>query len=173
MCWPIIWIGVSLTAGPRDVSRDRAAVGAVEPAVGPPAQAVGARVRVLQTETLQMHDGRPARSVAVVLGRIEEQIRRIEHPDAAAAVGDGRDDVHAVEKDGVLVVDAASLRVLVDRDDVPAAKVMWGRRRDLVVDDAPENIAAQNLQPRRDADTGCTARPRAGPARRSSAPGVA
>src|SRR5207244_1708952 len=46
-----------LAPRPSDVGRHRAAVGAVEPAVGPPAQIAGAGVRVLQAEALQMHDG--------------------------------------------------------------------------------------------------------------------
>ena len=49
-----------LAARAHNVGGDGTAVGAVKPAVGPPAQAVGAGVGVLQAEALQMDDGRPA-----------------------------------------------------------------------------------------------------------------
>src|SRR5262249_49236672 len=49
--------GRILEAGPSDVRAHGAAVGAVEPAVHAPAQAVRGRVAILQAEALQEHDG--------------------------------------------------------------------------------------------------------------------
>ena len=90
--------------------------------------------------------GSPAGAIAVVLGRVEKQVGRIQHPDAAPAVGDRGDDVQAIEKDGVLVEDAGAVvsSWMVMRS-LPRNMVRR-RRRDFVVDDAPENVAAQNLQ---------------------------
>ncbi len=121
-----MWTARLLVAGPGDVAGDGAALGAVEPAIGAPAQAVGDRVRILQAEAFQMHDRDRRSARRVVLRRIKEQVRRIEHPDAAAAASDRRGDVQAFEKGGVLVEDAVALRVFVDGDAVLAAEVDCG-----------------------------------------------
>src|SRR5262249_36464269 len=72
-----------LVAGALDVGGNGAAVGAVDPAVRAPAQAVGHRVGVLQPEACEMDDRVARRLVGIVLGRIKEEIRGIEDPDAA------------------------------------------------------------------------------------------
>ena len=91
--------------------------------------------------------------IAAGLGRIKEQIGRIQYPHAAAAMSERGDDVHAVEERGVLVEDAVALGIFVDRDDVLAAEFaadrMGGRRRDFVINHAPEDVPADDFQPGR------------------------
>ena len=71
---------------------------------------------------------------------IEEQVRRIEYPDAAAAPGAGRGDVQPVDEGLVLVEDAVAVGVLVDGDLVAPLEVVGRRRRHLVVDGAQKLV---------------------------------
>ena len=72
------------------------AVAAVQPTVRPPDQAVGHGVRVFQAEAGEMHlRSRVGDVIAVPVG-VEEEIRRVKHPDAAAARQHGGGDVQAL-----------------------------------------------------------------------------
>src|SRR5882724_6864455 len=79
--------------GTRDLRGDGAAVRAIEPAVRPPAQAVGHGVCVLDAETREVDNRIAVGDVVVVLVGIEKEIWRIEHPHAAAPALDGGADV--------------------------------------------------------------------------------
>src|SRR5262245_2117312 len=136
-------------AGARDIGAHGAAVGAVKPAINSPAQAVRRRVAIFQPESLQQHDGIAGRMIGVVLGRIEEQIRWIQHEDAAAAPSTGGGDAQSVQKHRVLVVDAVAVGVLVNGDAILAPNMVWRRCWDLVIDHSPVLVPAQNFQPGR------------------------
>ncbi len=134
-------------ASGSDVRRYGAPLGAVEPAVRSPAQAVDNGVSVLQAEAFEMHFGIAIGHIILVA--IEQEIRRIEGPDAAPATDYRRHDVQAVHKGRVLVEDAVALGILVNGDLVLAAEVLGRRRRHLVVDDPPIDIPALDFQTRR------------------------
>ena len=85
--------------------------------------------------------------VAVAVG-IEEQVRRIQHPDAPAPVRHGGRDVQAVHERLVPVVDAVAIGILVDRDLILAAEMVGRGRGDLVVDGPPDPVVADHPQAR-------------------------
>ena len=132
-----------------DVAGDGRPLGRIKPAVGAPAKAVDDRVRIFQAEPLEMNFGVGIGHVVVIAIRVKEQIRRVEHPDAAPAASQRGDNVQAVEKRLVPVEDAVAVGVFVNRDLVLAAKVVGRRGRNLVVDGAPHTIVADHLQPGR------------------------
>ena len=120
----------------------RAALRRVEPAVRPPAQAVDHRVRVLQPEPGQVHNRVAVRNVVPVFVRIKKKVRRIQHPDPAAAVSQRGRNVQPVDEGLVPVKHAIAVGVLVDGDLVASANVVGWRRRHLVVDRTPIIVAA-------------------------------
>ena len=118
-----------IEARPSHVAGDRRPLGRVKPAVGAPAQAVDDRVRVFQAEPLEMNFGVAVGHVVVVAIGIEEQIGRVEHPDAAPAASAATVAMFRPStKRLVPVEDAVAVGVFVDRDLVLAAEVV-GRRR--------------------------------------------
>ena len=94
------------------------AVAAVEPAVGPPGEAVQGLVRVLHRPTVEHHLGL-ARTVLRVL-RDEHQFRRGADPHPAVADLDAAHEVEPLEEDGALRVAAVAVDVLEDEDAVAA-----------------------------------------------------
>ena len=134
----------------RDVAGHGRALRRVEPAVGPPAQAVDDRVRVFQAEPLKVDLRVAVGHVVVVPVGIEEQVRRVEHPDASAAAQRRRGDVQPVHERLVPVEDAVAVGVFVNRDLVSAANMMRRRRRHLVIDGAPDAVVAEHLEPGRE-----------------------
>jgi hypothetical protein len=102
--------------GAADIAGGGAAVGAVEPAVHAPLQAGGDAVGVLQAEATERDFGIAVRKAVVIGIRIAEEVRRIEHPDAAAAGDGGAGDVEAGDDVGVLVEGAVAIRVFEDGD---------------------------------------------------------
>ncbi len=101
-----------LAAVVLDVAGDGAALAGVQPAVRPPLQAVGAGVGVFQAEAFQQDLRRAVGHVVVVLVRVEEEVRRIEHPQAAAALDAGGGDVQPLDEGLVLVEDAVAVACL-------------------------------------------------------------
>ena len=73
-----------------DLAGAGAAGGAVEPAVRPPLERVGERVRVVHAEAGEQHLGVAVGHVVVVLVRVEEQVRRLDDVDAAVAEAEAR-----------------------------------------------------------------------------------
>ena len=135
-----------IEAGASHVAGDGRPLGRVEPAVGAPAEAVHDRVRVFEAESLEVDLGVAVGHVVVVAVRVEEKVRRVEHPHAASASCERGDDVQPIEKRLVPVEDAVAVGIFVNRDLVFAAKVVRRRGRDLVVDGAPDAVVADHLQ---------------------------
>ena len=107
---------------------DSRPLGRVEPAVGAPAQAVHDRVRVFEAEPLEMDLGVAIGHVVVIAVRVEEKVRRVEHPHAPSAARECGDDVQSIKKRLVPVEDAVAIGIFVNRDLVFAAKVVRRRR---------------------------------------------
>ena len=103
-------------------------------------------MRVLQPEPFEADLGVAVGHVVVVPVGVEQQVGRVQDPDAAPAPGAGGGDVQAVEEGLVPVERAVAVGVLVDRDPVQPPDVVRRRRRDLVVDDPPDAVAAEHLQ---------------------------
>ena len=139
--------GLGVDSRPLDVARCCASLAGVQPAVRTPSQAVGHRVRVLETESFEQNDRVRVGDVVVVLVGIEQQVGRVEHEDATASAGEGTGDVQPVDKRLVLVQYAVAVGVLVDRDLVSSADPVGGRQRHLVVDGPQVLVAADHLQP--------------------------
>ena len=76
-----------------DVRRAGAAVSTVKPAIGPPRERVRAAVRVFEAEAGEFYFRGAIGDVVAVLIRIEEEVRRVQHPHAAAAGDDAARDV--------------------------------------------------------------------------------
>ena len=138
--------GVGGIEARTDDARGRCAtVHAVEPAIGTQDDSVAHRVGVFEAEAGEMHHRRAVRDVVAIGVRIEQQVRRVHHPDAAVGA-DGRvGHVEAILEDRVLVVDPVALRRFVDGDDVGALVVMGRRRRDAVVMRAVILVAADHV----------------------------
>ena len=105
-----------LTAPAAHVARGGATVRAIEPAVHTPFEAGGGAVRVLESEAAEFDFGIADRKSA--LGGIAEEIRGIQHPDAAHARQRGGGDIEAFQDVGMLVKRPGALRVFKDADDV-------------------------------------------------------
>ena len=123
----------------------RAAMHAVEPAVRTQDDAVADRVRVLKTEAGEMHHrGAVGNVIAVGIG-VEQQVRRIHHPDAAMGAHGGIGHIQPVLEDRMLIVDPVALRRLMDGDDIGAAVMVRRSRRHAVVVRAIILIAADHV----------------------------
>src|SRR5262249_47411680 len=106
-----------LLAAVLDVAVVEDAVEAIEPAVGPPGERVGQLVRVGAAKAGD-DDFRLAGRLAVGPLAVEEDVRRVGHPDAAVADRDAGGDVEALGEDGDLVVVAVAAGALQDLDAV-------------------------------------------------------
>ena len=118
---------------------------AVEPTIRAQDDTVAHRVRVLESEPREMHHRRAVGDIVTVRVRIEQQVRRIHHPDAAVGAHGGVGHVKTVLEDRMLVVDAVVLRRFMDRDDVGPLIVMGRSRRDAVVVRAIILVAADHV----------------------------
>ena len=137
--------------GPRaaDATADRAPLGGVEPAIGPPAEIVGNRVGILDAEALQMDD-RIAVGLIVPVGvGIEKEVGGLEHPQTGGVEREARDEAQAIDENTVFFHDPVAVDVLVKRNPVETAVMVWGRGRHLVVDAPQKGVAADHRQPRR------------------------
>ena len=103
-----------------DPGRDRAPLGAVEPAVGPPGHRVDRRVRVLEPEAGEQDLGIAVGPVVVVAVGVEEQVRRLADEDAAVTDRQARGQVQALDEDLDRVGPAVAVGVLEDLDPVRA-----------------------------------------------------
>lgn len=113
-----------------DGHRRRAAVAAVEPAVGSPGETVGNRMRVLNAEALQV-DNRVGIGNVVLIGvGIEHQIRRRHNPHAVAIECDRSRNIQTFDEDLMLVVMAVVVGIGVNADAVLATeRRTFGMRR--------------------------------------------
>ena len=103
-------------------------------------------MRVFQAETLEVNLGVAIGHVIVVAVGIEQEVRRVKHPDAAPAARDRGDDVQTIQENLVVVEDAIAVRVFVNRDLVFTAKVVRRRGRNLIVDSAPDSVVTDHFQ---------------------------
>src|SRR6185436_19808794 len=69
----LTWVG----ARTADAARGGAALDAVDPAIRPPGETVGDRVRIFETEAGQAHFGAAVGHVITVGIRVEEQVGRV------------------------------------------------------------------------------------------------
>ena len=118
---------------------------AVKPAIRTKDDTVAHRVGILETEAGEMHHGRAVGNVVAIGVRIEQQVRRVHHPDAAIGAHGGVGHIEAILEDRVLVVDTVVLGRLVDGDDVGAAVMVGRSRGDAVVVRAVILIAADHV----------------------------
>ena len=138
-----------IEAGADDARGGRAPVHAVKPAIRTKDDTVAHRVGILETEAGEMHHGRAVGNVVAIGVRIEQQVRRVHHPDAAIGAHGGVSHVKPVLEDRVLIIDAVVLGRFVDGDDV-GATVMVGRSRgDAVIVRAVIFVAADHADARR------------------------
>ena len=120
----------------------------VEPAIWTEDDAIAHGVRVLEAKAREMHDGRTVRNVVAVGIRIEQQVRRVHHPDASVGAHGGIGHIKAILEDRVLVVDPVVLRRFVDRDDIGATVMIGRSRRNVVVVGPVIFIAADHTDAR-------------------------
>ena len=130
-----------VTSRTAHFATNRAALGGIEPSVGSPREAVDDRVRILETEAFEVHFGRAVGTVVAIAVGVEEEVGRIEHPDAATTDGERCGDVQAAEESGMPVVDAVPVGVFVDGDAVLSWRAL-GRRKGGLVVDRPEMLVA-------------------------------
>src|SRR5207247_7413456 len=76
-----------LKLNPPDVRSDRAALAAVEPAVRPPGERIGHRVRILHPKSGKQHLRVGIGHIVAIAVRIKEQVRRLQNEDAAMTEG--------------------------------------------------------------------------------------
>src|SRR5437660_1727270 len=96
-----------------------------------------------------MHCWVAIRYIITVSIGIEEQVRRVEHPNSAAATPPRRHNVQPIKKGRVLVENPVPLRILVNGDFIQAFEVTRGWRRNFVIDGPPEAVMADHPQSRR------------------------
>ena len=139
----------SIRPGATDAAGDRAPLGGVEPAIGPPAEIVGDRVGILDAEALQMDD-RIAVGLIVPVGvGIEEEVRRLENPQTGGIEREARDEAQSIDKNTMFFGDPVAVGILVERDPIETAVMVGRGGRHLVVDASQEGVAADHRQPRR------------------------
>ena len=122
-----------------------AAVRAVNPAVRSPAQAIRARVSVLQSKAGEMHRGVAIGNVVAILVRIKKQVRRHQHPCSTTTGDYAARHVQAVEESLVLGENAIAVGVLVDSNLVLATKMVGRGRRHLIKYCTQVLVVLQNL----------------------------
>ena len=69
-----------------------------------------------------MHLRRSVRHIVLIYVRVEEQIRRVRHPDAMLRVRHARRHAEAVEEDRVLLIHAVAVSILVNGNPIHTAK---------------------------------------------------
>jgi len=106
-----------------DVGDAGGALRPVEPAVGAPGQAAGDGVSVFEAEAGEVDDGIAVGDVVAVFVGIEEQVRRVGDPDAAAADEAGGGDVQAVDEGFDFAEGAVAFFIFEDGDFVVAGKI--------------------------------------------------
>ena len=151
-----------------DAAGDGAPLRAIEPAIRPPAEAVRDGVRVFKPEAGEADLRVAIGHVVVVAIGIEEQERRVHHPDSAAPALDRGGDAQPIDERLLLPENAVAIRVLEDRNLVMRRVLVRRRQRRLIVNGAPEDIVAHRLQRRRGTGIGDIARPTSARAHRSS-----
>ena len=117
-----------------DAARGRAAVDAVEPAVGAPGEMVRQRLGVFHAEAGEQHFRIGVGHVVAVRVGIEQQVRHVEHEHAAVAELDAGGQVQAVDEILGAVGAAVAVGVFKDRDPVRAARAARRRLGHAVVD---------------------------------------
>ena len=117
-------------AGDADLTGRRCAATAIEPAVGPPPQAVGERMMIVDDDGEPVeHDlGRAVGDVVPIPVGDEEQPRRAEQPDAPEAVLDAGEHLDLVGEHRATVETAVGVGVLEDQDAIAMAEVEPIRR---------------------------------------------
>ena len=138
-----------IETGTDDARGGRAPVHAVEPAIRTKDDPVAHRVGILETEAREMHHGRAVGNVVAIGVGVEQQVRRVHHPDAPIGAYSGVGHIEAILEDRVLVVDAVVLGRLVDGDDISATVVVGRSRGDAVVVRSVILIAADHVNARR------------------------
>jgi hypothetical protein len=101
---------------------------------------------ILQTEPAEMNFGITVRHIVAVAVGIEEQVGRIEHPDATPPSRHRGRDVQTVDEGLVAIEDAVAVRVFMDRDLVATPDVMRRWCRNLVIDRSPDAVVAEHPQ---------------------------
>jgi len=118
---------------------------AVNPAVRAPAQAVRARMSVLQSEAGEMHRGVAIGNIITILIWIKKQVRRHQHPYSTTTRDDAAGHIQSVEECLVLVENAIAVSILMDSNLVLAAKMVGRGRRYLIEHRTQVFVILQNL----------------------------
>jgi hypothetical protein len=84
--------------------------------------------------------------VVFVFVRVEEEIGRIEHPDAIFVVLERRADIEAIDEGFDVLEAAVAVAVFVDGDFVPAFVVVRRRRRDHIENGAEVFVVANDFE---------------------------
>ena len=130
-----------------DNAGDGAPLGAVQPAIGTPAEAVGDGVRVFEAEPLEMHGRVAIGTIVVIAVGIEQQVRRLQHPQPVAIKGEGRTEAQPFDKDAMLVVATIAIGVFMNRDAIEPGKMPGGWGGNAVVNRAEKLVPRDHLQP--------------------------
>ena len=133
-----------IDTGPDDTATYRAALRTVQPAIRPPCDAVGNRVRVLKTKPGQVHHRVAIRDVVGIAVGIKQQMRGVHHPDPVAAGQCRIGQAEFIGEHLVRVVTAVAIRVFVDGNTAAARRVV-GRRLGLAVILGPIILVAADL----------------------------
>ncbi len=147
--WWVIAPDALLKLDAPDLRGHRAALGPVQPTVGPPGQRVGEGVGVLHAKALEQHLRVAGRLVGAGLEAVEKQVRGLHHVNAAVPQGEAGRQVQP--RDDLLRPAIAALSVAIVQDDdlVAAPGPLRRRLRHPVVAGAEILIDLHRLEPLR------------------------
>ena len=104
---------------------------------------------ILDAEALEMDDRIAVGAIVPVGIGIEEEVGRLEDPQAPGIESEARDEAQAIDENPMFFGDPVAVGILVEGDLVETAVVVGRGGRHLVVDAPQEGIAADHRQPRR------------------------
>ena len=135
-----------IDTGANHISINRTSLSRVQPAIRSERNTVNDRMRILHSKTSQMNFGVAIGNVVLIFIWIEQQIRSIEHPDAAPAHCTSGGDIQTINKNLVLIENTIAVGIFVNGNLIFPAHMIRRREWHFIVDGSPKNIVAFHLQ---------------------------
>ena len=138
--------GLAFEMDPGNCRCARAALCPIDPAVGPPVEAVGRGMRILQSEPAQPDFRVGIRPVILIPVRVKEKVRGIQYPHAAASREDAGGDVESGNEVFCRLECAVLIAVFENADPVPARNALGRRGRRFVIHGAEVLVVLNDLE---------------------------
>src|SRR5262249_53533767 len=117
-----------------NVGCDGAALGAIEPTVGPPLERVCEGVGIVHAQAGRLHFRMPIRNVVAVAVGVEQKVGRLGDKNAAVAKGHAGRQVQSGDEVSDLVKTAVPSGIFVNGNSISAARAARRRLGNTIVD---------------------------------------